>query len=175
MRKAITFIMFLSICLSFGAIKDNVKSKEVILSKKFIGVEIASFYFKDTNDLNKESSLYFDMLLSYEELNKMVNEYSKKYKIIDKNYIETKIESINGVAYLRSYTDDGYVTTTALKPSYSSSRNKMVLMMEGVSCTSSDRSSNKGCIPDSGGTSCTSSLGDCSKTVTKEKVVENDY
>ncbi|MHC5354004.1 hypothetical protein ACYSNX_07455 [Myroides sp. LJL115] len=57
----------------------------------------------------------------------MFVEHTRKYNLEDKNYIETKIVTIGGILYLRSYASDGYITTTGLQTKYAQDTQNIIL------------------------------------------------
>lgn len=168
MRK---FIFLFALFSSFVFANNPNESNLSLANVSFVNLEIAFIDFRESTDLSTEESIgSLEMLYSNEELNVIFNSYVKKYNINDSNYVDTKIISINGLPYLRSYSDDGYVSTTGLETVYSKERGGITLKTRGITCTTQSCSNNQGCVPHSNGIECTRCgiSSDCTKSVTAE-------
>lgn len=168
MIKVLILLMLLSFCFSYAFVQDTAVKKDLPISNSFVGLEIAYLGFNDTQDLSKDFSLNVKLLFTPKQLNTMFNEHARKYNLELKNYIETKIVTIGGIPYLRSYTSDGYVTTTGLQTKYAPDTQNIILITQGISCTSQQNTQNNGCLPE-GEDHCTPCIqGDCTKIVTQK-------
>lgn len=160
--------MLLSFCFSYATLKDATKEKDLLPNHSFVGLEIAHLVFQDTEDFGKNDGVSVELLFTPKELNSMFNAFAKKYNLEHSNYTQTKIVIIDGIPYLRSYSSDGYVTTTGLEPKYSQDNKNIVLIVQGINCTSILDAQNYGCLPE-GTNKCTPCPNaDCTKTVTME-------
>lgn len=164
MRKIFLFLLLFSSIIYAGE-KEVPKSANI----SYVNLEVAFLDFRESKDLLSEDSIIsLEMLYTSEEISEIFNNYLKTYNISDSKYQTSKVISVNGLPYLRSYSEDGYVSTTALEPVYSTQRGGISLRTKGVTCTTKACATNDGCVPAGDGKSCTSCLWDCSKSVTEE-------
>jgi len=164
MRRLILLFALFLVGISYASDKTSPKSREVAKPASFIGLDIASIDFFDAKELTTSSTYNLNAYFTNYELNKMFNDFVRKYDIKQANYSVTRIETIKGKPYLRSYSADGFVATTGLDIVHSVEKNAFVLRTEGITCRSQ-----RGCLPN--GTYCIKdglSEDDCTKTVTSE-------
>lgn len=163
MKRLILFIALFLVGVCYASDKTS-KSREVAKPISFIGLNIATIDFLDAKELTAGSTYNLNVYYTNYELNKMFNDFVRKYNVEEATYAVTRIETIHGKPYLRSYTNDGYVATTGLDIVHSVEKNAFVLRTEGVTCRSQG-----GCLPN--GIYCEKegmSENDCVRTVTSE-------
>ena len=163
--KKILLLLLLFSSIIYAGEKELTKA-----ALNYVNLEVAFIDFRESKDLlSEESVVSLEMLYTSEELSDIFNNYLKTYNISESEYQSSKIISVNGLPYLRSYSEDGYVSTTALEPVYSKERGGIALKTRGVTCTTKACATDDGCIPAGDGKSCTSCLWDCTKSVTEEQ------
>ncbi|ADX68525.1 hypothetical protein [Weeksella virosa] len=163
-----TFFFYLFLAFIFSCSSDDIKNKnslqDEINSKaesSIIGKKIASI--KNGN---------IRLLASDTSINKGVKNLIDPSDQNNISYNRSTIVNIDNMYYLRSYSNDGLVTTTLLEEEEESNNGEVNLLVAGISCTSKACSGTNGCVPNANKKSCSSCLGDCTKTVTSVEYEE---
>lgn len=100
--------------------------------------------------------------------NQLLKTWNKN--LLSQSKIDAQLKTIEIILIEDSYylRGKGLYTSTILLNKDS----KDILRAEGISCTSSGCSTNKGCIPTKSKTSCTDCFGDCTKTVSSNALTD---
>lgn len=136
MKRYVFFFAFISIFILSSCAGSEGDSKDELASKPL------------KMDLEQQHQLQNSLLLNLRQ--SLPKDFGPEVKIT-----ESRIEKENDIYYLKTFYDNGYLTTTLLrhKGDENSEDPDETLVDAGVSCTSSVCTSGSGCTP--------TILGDC--------------